>query len=153
VAGGGHGRVQRLSAEASATGQRASLRRGTLLLATTLGGEVLAVGHAARGHSATLLRHGSTAAETWGSGSSLGRRWWSYYIPFLRSQIHFSPFHPSLYLTDPAEGNDTPAGAHNPGERAQSGEGSARPGECVAQRNLRLKNDWLASVLSLCYFF
>ena len=137
----------------SATGQRVSLRRGTLLLAPTLGGEVLAVGHAARGHSATLLRHGSTAAETWGSGSSLGRRWWSYYIPFLRSQIHFSPFHPSLYLTDPAEGNDTPAGAHNPGERAQSGEGSARPGECVAQRNLRLKNDWLASVLSLCYFF
>ncbi|KAG2594554.1 hypothetical protein PVAP13_5KG000800 [Panicum virgatum] len=41
VAGGGHGRVQWLSAEASATGQRASLHRGTLLLATTLVGRSL----------------------------------------------------------------------------------------------------------------
>ena len=125
--GGGHARVQRLSAEASEAGQRASLSRGTLPLATTLGGEVLVVGHATRGGSATRLRHGSMAAETWGSGSSLGRRWWFYYIPFHRSQIHFSPFHPSLYLTDPAEGKGTPAGAHSPGEYAQSGEGLARP--------------------------
>ena len=49
MSAGGHARAQRLSTEAGTTGQRASLCRGTLPLATTLGEEVLTLGHVVHG--------------------------------------------------------------------------------------------------------
>ena len=44
MSAGGHARAQRLSTKAGTAGPRASLCRGTLPLATTLGEEVLTLG-------------------------------------------------------------------------------------------------------------